>query len=281
MKLLFVGTGAADYPAALHCPCANCSAIRRRGGRNLRHYASLLVNGALLVDCGPTVPWRLAELGTAPEAIAAVAVTHSHSDHLDLDALFALQCARTPARGPLPLAANERVMQRVHEAGRSRSPHTAKGCEFAMQVISPGETFTLGGLTVTALAANHILARETALNYLIDDGDRRILYASDTAWPLEETWQALSGAALDAVICEATFGPFAPEECHPDCLEEHLNWPEFLRLHGAMCAGGIIKPDAPFIATHLSLHWVPLHEEFCASAVPPVMVAWDGLTLEL
>lgn len=269
MDLLFVGTGAADYDAVFKCACYNCTTTRARHARNLRHYSSLLVNGRLLIDCGPTVPWRLAELDVPPSQVEAIAFTHSHEDHLDAQAVASLLVARGEGRGPLGVWGNAAAMAALAEL-EGIEPHT----------VTAGESVYACGVALTAVRANHIPDQEQTLNWLFSDGRSRLVYATDSAWPLEDTWQALLAFHPTAVIAEATFGLLGPSE-HGDCLTHHLNWPEFLRLRDELISASAILPDSPFIATHLSQHLVPPHEEFSQNAVPPVAVAYDGLILSL
>lgn len=269
MDLLFVGTGAADYETAFTCSCPTCATARARPGRNLRHYSSLLVNGRLLIDCGPTVPWRLAELDVPPAQVEALVFTHSHEDHCDPPAVASLLVARGAGRGPLPVFGNEATLKRLAEVA-GLEPHP----------VRPGDRVEAAGLTLTAVAANHIVEQEETLNWVVRDGGARLWYATDTAWPLPATWAALGEYLPTAVVAEATFGLLGPDE-HGDCLTHHLNWPEFLRLREAMIAEGRLDAGAPFVATHLSQHLVPPHEEFVNNAVPPVVVAYDGMRLRL
>ena len=72
MKILFLGTGAADWP-------------EENGGRfrEFRRKSSVLVDGELLIDPGPGVPGAMQEFGVPAESVKYVIVTHSHSDHCD------------------------------------------------------------------------------------------------------------------------------------------------------------------------------------------------------
>lgn len=268
MELLFVGTGAADYETTFSCPCEICVGVRTRGARNLRHYSSLLVNGSILLDCGPTAAWRLAELNVPPAAIEVLVFTHSHDDHLDAASVQALLQARAPERGPLPVYGNAAAMGALDGVERLER-HTMR----------PGESVQLPGITLTALLAAHMQGVEDALNWVVEDGTR-LLYATDTAWPPPTSWDILQGLCLDAAIVEATFGLLGPGS-HDDILTQHLNWPEFLRLRDELISRGILRNDAPYLATHISQHLVPIHDTFSKMAVEPVCVAFDGLRVTI
>lgn len=269
MDLLFTGTGAADYQTVFTCACENCTAIRTRGARNVRHYASLFIDGWLLVDCGPTVPWRLAELDLHPSVVGALVITHSHDDHLDPSAVETLLRARPAGRRPLPVYCNEASAAVLEDV---------VGLE--VRVVAPLEEVLVRDLALMPVAANHICQQEETLNWLIEGDGRRVLYATDTAWPLDRTWTALSKLSLDGVVAEATFG-LMKENDHPDLFTHHLNWPGFLRLRDEMIERGIATALTPFAATHISQHLVPVHDELSKLATPPVVVAYDGMCLKV
>ena len=69
MKLLFLGTGAADWP------------LRRPDGcEEFRRMSAALIDGTLLIDPGPQVPDALAAYGQDLSAVKYVINTHRHSD---------------------------------------------------------------------------------------------------------------------------------------------------------------------------------------------------------
>lgn len=70
MKIRFLGTGAADWPAKKPADAAE-----------FRRLSSALIDGALLIDPGPGVPDALAEFGIFPASIRFVINTHRHGDH--------------------------------------------------------------------------------------------------------------------------------------------------------------------------------------------------------
>jgi hypothetical protein len=81
MKLLFLGTGAADWKP------------EHRENPEYRRNASALVDGTLLIDPGPCVPDALSALGIPMGQIKYVLNTHRHRDHFHRDTLAALQAA--------------------------------------------------------------------------------------------------------------------------------------------------------------------------------------------
>ena len=71
MKILFLGTGAADWKP------------EHRDNPEYRRNASALVNGALLIDPGPCVPDAMERFGVPVESVKYILNTHRHKDHYD------------------------------------------------------------------------------------------------------------------------------------------------------------------------------------------------------
>ena len=69
MKILFLGTGAADFPTD------------KTGVEGFRRTSSALIDGTLLIDPGPWVRDALEEYGVDPAEIKYILNTHRHSDH--------------------------------------------------------------------------------------------------------------------------------------------------------------------------------------------------------
>ena len=69
MELLFLGTGAADYDWS------------RYGEDQVAGSTASLLEGRILLDCGPTVRKAMLRYGVAPESVTAIVNTHSHGDH--------------------------------------------------------------------------------------------------------------------------------------------------------------------------------------------------------
>lgn len=270
MELLFVGTGSADYEAVFRCDCLNCTGIRTHGARNMRHYASALVGGRILLDCGPTASWRLAELDVPPAQVQAIVVTHSHADHIDARSVTDLLRARPADAAPLPVYGNEPTMAAL----------AALADRLELHVVTPGREVDILGRLFVPIRANHIVEQEETLNWLVETERGWLWYGTDTAWPLPETWDTLRSRPLASAVVEATFGAADPD-VHPDCLTHHLNWSEFLRLRQELVAAAVLPAEAPYLATHISQHFAPIHDEFRRQATPPVMLAHDGMRISL
>ena len=80
MKILFLGTGAADYLPETDY-----------GTEGYRRNSSALINERILIDPGPCVPEAIKTFGVDIKKIKYVISTHSHRDHFNKDTLALLQ----------------------------------------------------------------------------------------------------------------------------------------------------------------------------------------------
>ena len=77
LELLFLGTGAANWPRKYPFTDKNHSRAQ------VRAMSSMLVNGHILIDCGPTVLDVMKCYEVNPAGITDILLTHTHSDPKD------------------------------------------------------------------------------------------------------------------------------------------------------------------------------------------------------
>lgn len=146
--------------------------------------ARLLTDPLLRARVGPLRRQGPPPPAGARERLDAVLISHLHRDHADLPSLRALGAA-TPLVVPPGAGA---FMRRRGFAD--------------VRELSPGESTTFGGATVTAVAADHPGARLGARNaqavgFLLA-GQRRAYFAGDT--DLHPGMEALAGHGLDLAL---------------------------------------------------------------------------------
>jgi ribonuclease BN (tRNA processing enzyme) len=181
-----------------------------------RFPAGYLVQGAghsLLVDCGPGVLRRLAQVGVGPDALDAVYLTHFHPDHCaDVAALlFALRNRAYRYRRPLRVCAAVGLgewLEHLYAAWPWLRPR-ADEYPLLLQELEPGEhhcgPFRIGTYpvvhTAQSLAYRVRLADEPGTVALSGDADAGL---------------GLVEAARDAdlFVCDAAFPDHAYEPGH-------------------------------------------------------------------
>lgn len=257
--LLFLGTGAADWPWS-DPPQPLPSAPGA-----WRHSTMTLVDGHVLLDAGPSLLDALATFEVEPGDITDLLLTHTHSDHYDPASVSLLLAERTeddPLRvwspDPLPTLA------------------LADNCR--LERVRPGETFRCQGYAVTALPANHHVVGGTPLHYLFEGRSARWLYALDGAWLPCRAWYALRDLPLDALIIDATIGD-VPDDYR---VFQHNSLAMIRLMVASLRREGMLRATAPVVLTHLARTLHGSQEETAASVADEGwIVAHDGLVLTL
>lgn len=263
VELLFLGIGAADW-SAQYPP-----AERQLARGEVRGLCSLLVNGHILIDCGPTVLDAMRRYDVNPANVAELLITHSHADHFHLESILAVAEARDVGRGPLRVRAHPNVLKRLPETERIET------CP-----VMIGKPFQAQGLAITGLAANHRVenSKETCLIYLIEAANTRALYATDGAWLLKPTWLHLQGKPLDALVWDATVG----EKKGDYRIFEHNDLTMIRHMNQTLKNAKIIKPQTKIILTHMARTLHPSHDQLEAQLLPEGLIpAYDGMSVIL
>lgn len=151
-----------------------------------------------VVDAGDGAARTLARMRIGPQRIAAVLLTHFHSDHIDgLGALALQRWAGSSAAAPLPVygpAGVERVVAgfnetyaldagyRVAHHGAAIVPPTGAGMTAQAFALAGDETVVLdeGGLRIVAFRVNHAPV-DSAVGYRFDYAGRSVVISGDTA----------------------------------------------------------------------------------------------------
>jgi len=263
-RLLFLGTGAADWP------WTNPPKPLPAAPGAWRRSTMTLIDDAILLDAGPSLPDAMATYAIDAGRITDLLFTHTHSDHCDLASVAALLTSRA---GQPPL--------RIWSPDPLPGLALAEGC--VVQRIRPWETIQCQGYAVTALPANHHVAHEaqgsgTPVHYLFEGQGSRWLYALDGAWMRCEVRSHLEQRALDALVIDATIGDI-PDDYR---VFEHNSLAMISLMTASLRRAGILRPHAPVILDHLArtLHGSQTDIEALV-ADQGWTVAHDGLRLTL
>jgi adenosylcobinamide kinase/adenosylcobinamide-phosphate guanylyltransferase len=239
MEVVLLGTGAADGWPNPFCDCPSCAEELAAG--RVRGQSAALVDGTLLLDCGPEVPRAAARLGRSLSGVRHLLLTHSHPDHTGpLAALFRSWAGRSE---PLDLIGPQQALDAFADWV---GPHDPVRC----RPVTAGDVVDLDGYSVRALAASHGDAM-TGPGLLYDvtgpDG-HRLLYATDTGPLLAATVDAVRGRAFDLVLLEETFGD------RLDHGTDHLDLGTFPVAAEALRTAGAITTETDLVAVHLGHH---------------------------
>ncbi len=270
MKILFLGTCAADYNPRLHTDLANCFDL------NARRSNAVLLNGHTLIDCGDWILKELEIAGVPAAAIENVMVSHSHKDHFRPDHLCTLA---QQAGHPIHIYASADTLgllaQKVQgvPGGDLLVPHL-------MQSRPAPVTVQVGELTVTPYPSNHQtdIPGEETLHYLILQDGRKLFYGTDGAWLPTVTGKSLFEAQLNCYLFDATCGDYDDDYR----IFEHNTLPMIRTMIKVLRDHNAFAPDAKLYLTHIapSLH-KPHAETVEIAARDGLLVAYDGLEVEI
>ena len=255
MKLEFLGTGAADFKLE-----------KRVDGEFFRRWSSTLVNDDLLIDPGPHVMDYL-EKNDCPallDNVKYVLVTHSHGDHLNVDTVKAL-VEKNP---DIHIWCNKQSAARVADITTN------------VTVVEFNKAETVGNYTVTPVHGNHspMCGWEQTYLYTINDGEKIMFYATDTAWLPCETWYAIRKTNFDCIVMEVTLGDVIGDYR----IFEHNNIRMVEMMMETFRKCGTAKPDCKVIATHIAKYPHESHEKLSERLAGfDMLTAYDGYTIEI
>lgn len=243
MRVQLLGTGSADGWPNAFCDCAACRSALAAG--RLRVPTSALVDGTLLLDCGPETPRSALRHAGGLAAVTHVLITHDHPDHSAPMALLARDWSGR--REPMTVAGPPAVVA-------AWAAWVGPGSPVTFRALRPGDTLDAGPHRVRALAAAHG-ELDTVLYDVTGPGGGRLLYATDTGPLPTATRAAAAGAAYDVVLVEATFGdrggPGRPGG------SDHLDLATLADELAGLRASGALTDATDVVAVHLSHHSPP------------------------
>jgi len=240
-----------------------------------------MVNGTFLFDLPPNCAMAALRLGASLAQTRHIFVTHSHQDHFDPCALTAR--GRDPQR-PLHLYCNRRVAEVLPIYAQFNRFFDMQKLGIELHVLRPFQSVAsdedAAPFELTPLPADHdTTAGEEPLIYIFRQKGKTLLYACDTGWFPDETWQEVEKHTFDLVLLDCT--------CHmiQDCRTGHLSIEHFLAAHDRFKSRKLLSPDARFVAHHLAATHTgdnPGHETLVERFRPHgVEVAYDGLVLQI
>ena len=256
LAVKFLGTGAAG--------------ARRSDHPEDRRHSSVLLDNRIIIDFTPSSEDMLPE-GFHPEAIF---YTHSHGDHYNPSAALKLR----PGKIYLGETWIQRAIGEFHAAGASLGLPVPQ-----ILPLRVSDRISLGDLCLTVLPANHATndLHEQTLMYLIEKGDVRVLYATDTggipaiaARLCRIDPHDRQGRPITGLIMESTMGLDYDEDFR---IFAHSSTGTVLRtVHMLTEYGRYTPPEGqPVYLTHMarSLHDSPVDKNWPDIIKP----AYDGL----
>ncbi len=275
MKVLYLGTAAAEGLPAPFCTCAICENARAKRGREIRSRSQMLVDDELLIDFPPDTYYHSLAHNLRLGGVHTLLVTHDHMDHWFPAGLINRHSAyQQGARGVLHVYGNEAV-ERSFTAHFSSELYKAQPIGGFVQFhrLRGGERVRRCGWEITAVPADHDKLQECLLYICKKDG-KCLLYAHDTGICLrDEAWELLAAERYDLVSVDATMGL-------AHCPYNHMGIPDverfLVKLNDMHCIDG----HTLCVCSHFSHNGGLTHAgllRHAGSWIP----AYDGMEVEV
>ena len=269
MNVHLLGTGGADGIPSFFGSTQLSAFARQKGGKEIRTRSGAVIDGILKIDFGPDTFMQAAQQQLIPRDWRWIIVTHSHFDHFDAGQLQ--YCL--PPFVPIDTATPEIYGNANVLAELARSFGSAD--ILSTNLIRSYETFTAGDYFVTPVAAYHKLD-EDSMNFIIEKGGKRLLYATDTGVYQEPTWDFLTGTRFDAMVVECTDG------FNPSDYWGHLSCEELLKVVERMRDIACVDDATRIVTTHHAESGQASHEQLVEFFAPyGIEVGHDGMSFEV
>ena len=273
MRIKILGTAAAEGWPALFCNCQACVEALKLKGKNIRTRSSIQIDEILKIDFPPDSLYHALRYQLTFADLSFLLITHAHFDHLATEQLsylippFALQ----DQTKTLKVFGTAEVIERIK---------TLKNWDESLRpsllnILKPFQSLRLDPYVIETVEAVHGTEGQS-LNYLISRDQKRFLYASDTGFYKEKTWNYLRGKYVDLVIAECTGGP------QNLTYGSHMGFPNIQKFRTKAESIGLTNDDTIWVITHFSHTGGMLHEDLRELTAPfGYEVAWDGMEIQL
>ncbi len=266
MLIRLLGTGAAEGIPAFYSDTRVSCVARKEGGREVRTRASALIDGCVKIDLGPDTLAQIQRDRLDARDWCGLVYTHSHDDHFSpAEIQYFLHPFSSSEHMPFPIFANESILVRIREAYP----------DWPMELVTTRsfESVKLADYLVTPVHAYHLL-EEDSHNLIFERGGDKLLYGTDTGVWRDDTWEFLSGAAIDLFVVECTNGKIESD------YFGHMGIPLVLDALERMHHIGALKSDAKVVTTHHSHNGDMTYGELVTALEPHgIVVGYDGLEM--
>lgn len=275
MNFKYLGTAAAEGWPSIFCTCESCKKAMR-GGRNIRTRSQAVIDGRLLIDFPADTYLHVLHNGLDLAKISSCLITHNHSDHLYAADLGMRRegFADLPSDRPFTVYATEPAGREVQQM--IDLFHLGEQNRVLYRRVTPFVPFLVDRYVVTPLKADHDPQCDPVF-YMISDGAKKILYAHDTGYFPDETWDCLkgSGVYLDFVSLDCTFGVREFRHGHMGLAANREVKERLLKM-------GVANDKTIFCINHFSHNSGKIYDELIPIAKESgFFVSYDGMEIDI
>lgn len=273
MKLQYLGTAAAEGIPGMFCQCALCRQARKIGGKEIRTRSQALLDDTVLIDFPADTYCHALRFGIELDKCHTLIITHAHMDHLYERDFW----CRNPgiANGIAPESLHVYVTAAGYDQCRQTMEREGISAErVVLHQITSFVPFEAEGYRFTPLKADHAPDRDSVI-YIIEHAGQCMLYAHDTGYFPEETWDYLAhwGGTFDFVSLDCT-GGIQPYR------QGHMGFAVCDEVHQRLTAMGLCTAKTQVCMNHFSHNGALLADEMEAEAAKyGFLTAHDGMVV--
>lgn len=276
MKIKFLGTAAAEGVPSEFCVCDVCKRTWASKGKNLRSRSQALIDNNILIDFNADTFYHSIINDIHLEEVNNILITHIHEDHyypVDLANRrpgFAKMegCKQLNLYGSIDL--NEPTLNGVKQACGEDKPSTIN-----VHYLEAFKPVNIDGYEVCAIKAVH--GTNNPFNYIISKDGKTMLYAHDTSFYRDETWDFISKYVkhFDLVSLDCTAGVIRIR------YEGHMNIERDLEFRNKLVELGKVDDSTICISNHFSHNGGATYDELCKYVENmPLDISYDGMEIE-
>lgn len=286
MYFQFLGTSAGEQFPGLWCNCPTCAKARATDGRNIRSNSCAFLSPDCLLDFGAEVFQQTRKFDVPILDVQYLFVTHSHADHFYPQHLFWRGMKPDQKLPPDKDTSGPRFsdLTMLHVYGnadvcRILGPRLGGDGEeryrMTLHQVQYGVEGQAGDIHYLPLEASHKDHECQAVNYILQRNGRTILYALDTGWFYDHTYELIREFRYDLVVMEGTFG-YGVDSAG------HFNLDKLQRAISLFRDDNLLKDSALFCASHIAPHFAPIHDEYSPILEEKgITLAFDGMRIGL
>lgn len=273
MKIKYLGTAAYEGVPSLFCQCEVCKQSIAKQGRNIRGRSQALIDGELLIDFCPDTVANYHKYRYDFNKIHNCIITHSHSDHLLTEDIGMLAEGYSPIfHRDFRFYAGQSGYDKITDLLKRQSIPQSVTCV----LVVPFAEFNVGAYRVLPLEANHDPSSSPVI-YAIERDGKRLLYANDTGYFCEKSWNKLkSFGTFDVVSLDCTGA------LQRGWTEGHMSFDTNLKVKERMLNENIAADKTVFVINHFSHNGGATYDQMAKTAIDyGFIVSYDGLEIEV
>lgn len=278
MKILYMGTAAAEGYPALFCICERCKKARILGGKNFRSRSQALIDGKLLIEFNADSLYHSKLYNVDYSYIKSLLITHIHEDHfvpVELGFRRSAFAVLEDKEAKLQIYGSKDIVPPLEKVN-AKADDAVYG--FDIHAVNAFEPFFVENYKITALNAVHGEKDITPFIYLIEKDGKSLLYAHDTGVFPDETFDYLKKAVknLSFVSLDCTEGTKSINYLG------HMNYERDLLVKNKLIELGVADENTIFCLNHFSHNGEnTLYEDMSAIGKKDgFIVSYDGMAVE-